>query len=55
MQDKIFEIIKDVFEVETKPNVYSLFEESVKQIDEKQWDEKSAEFENEMTVEVIGE
>ena len=42
-------------EVEAEANVYEPFEEYVKQVDMKQWDETSDEFENEMNVDVTGE
>ena len=41
-------------EVETEANVYEPFEEYVEQVDMKYWDDTSAEFENEMNVDVIG-
>ena len=41
-------------EVETEANVYEPFDEFVKQVEMKPFDDTSAEVENEMNVDVIG-
>ena len=41
-------------EVETEGNIYEPFDEYVKQVEMKLLDDKSAEVENEMNVDIIG-